>query len=260
MTTTQSPVFRIEDLSVAYGQTLALDSISIDVPHGAMNGLVGPNGSGKTTLLRTMYRGLSPTRGHVLLNDRPLAALRPHEISREISVVVQQSFIPHRMSVLDEVLLGRMPFLSDFCPYDDQDRALALEALEAVGMLDKRDRRSDELSGGERQRVVIARALAQGSRCILLDEPTNHLDVRYQHEVLSLLRGLGRTVIVVLHDLNMAARYCDRIHVLDAGRLCAVGTAEDVLVEDTIAELYGVAVSRIEHCGKPQFLFTSTTR
>ena len=147
------------------------------------------------------------------------------------------------MSVLDEVLLGRMPFISDFSPYREEDRKLALDALEAVGMLDKSERRSDELSGGERQRVVIARALAQGSRCILLDEPTNHLDIRYQHEVLELLRDLGRTVVIVLHDLNMAARYCDRIHILSAGRMHSVGAAEQVLLESTIAELYGVNVS-----------------
>lgn len=258
--TTTAPAFRIEDLSVRYGSTLALDSLNAEIPHGLVTGLVGPNGSGKTTLLRTMYGALSPSQGRVLLNGRPLASLTPRTISREISVVVQQSFIPHRMSVLDEVLLGRMPFVSDFSPYRDEDRELALEALEAVGMIDKSRRRSDELSGGERQRVVIARALAQGSRCILLDEPTNHLDIRYQHEVLGLLRALGRTVVVVLHDLNMAARYCDRIHILSAGRMHSVGAADQVLLENTIAELYGVAVSRIEHCGKPQFLFTSPTR
>lgn len=258
--TTTTPAFRIEDLSVRYGSTLALDSLNVEIPHGLVTGLVGPNGSGKTTLLRTMYGALSPSQGRVLLNGRPLASLTPRTISREISVVVQQSFIPHRMSVLDEVLLGRMPFVSDFSPYRDEDRELALEALEAVGMIDKSRRRSDELSGGERQRVVIARALAQGSRCILLDEPTNHLDIRYQHEVLGLLRALGRTVVVVLHDLNMAARYCDRIHILSAGRMHSVGAADQVLLENTIAELYGVAVSRIEHCGRPQFLFTSPTR
>lgn len=258
--TTTAPAFRIEDLSVRYGSTLALDSLNAEIPHGLVTGLVGPNGSGKTTLLRTMYGALSPSQGRVLLNGRPLASLTPRTISREISVVVQQSFIPHRMSVLDEVLLGRMPFVSDFSPYRDEDRELALEALEAVGMIDKSRRRSGELSGGERQRVVIARALAQGSRCILLDEPTNHLDIRYQHEVLGLLRALGRTVVVVLHDLNMAARYCDRIHILSAGRMHSVGAADQVLLENTIAELYGVAVSRIEHCGRPQFLFTSPTR
>lgn len=258
--TTTAPAFRIEDLSVRYGSTLALDSLNAEIPHGLVTGLVGPNGSGKTTLLRTMYGALAPSQGRVLLNGRPLASLTPRTISREISIVVQQSFIPHRMSVLDEVLLGRMPFVSDFSPYRDEDRELALKALEAVGMIDKSRRRSDELSGGERQRVVIARALAQGSRCILLDEPTNHLDIRYQHEVLGLLRALGRTVVVVLHDLNMAARYCDRIHILSAGRMHSVGAADQVLLENTIAELYGVAVSRIEHCGKPQFLFTSPTR
>ncbi|WP_276670893.1 ABC transporter ATP-binding protein [Schaalia cardiffensis] len=258
--TTTTPAFRIEDLKVKYGSALALDSINAEIPHGVVTGLVGPNGSGKTTLLRTMYGALTPAGGRVLLNGSPLDSLDPREISREISVVVQQSFIPHRMSVLDEVLLGRMPFISDFSPYREEDRKLALDALEAVGMLDKSERRSDELSGGERQRVVIARALAQGSRCILLDEPTNHLDIRYQHEVLELLRDLGRTVVIVLHDLNMAARYCDRIHILSAGRMHSVGAAEQVLLESTIAELYGVNVSRIDHCGKPQFLFTSPSR
>lgn len=251
------PVYAVEDVTVSYGGVSALRGVSAQVHRGIVTGLVGPNGSGKTTLLRTMYGALRPDSGRVLLNGADLSRLKSRDIARQISVVVQNNSAPHRMSVLDEVLLGRLPFVSDFSPYSKEDRFHALDALEAVGMKEYQDRRSDELSGGERQRVVIARALAQDGGCILLDEPTNHLDIRYQHELLRALRGLGKTIIVVLHDLNAAARYCDEIHMLDNGRVHSAGPVDEVLSEESIRRLYEVEVSRVEHLGSPQFLFTA---
>nr|WP_281496958.1 ABC transporter ATP-binding protein [Ornithinimicrobium sp. F0845] len=216
---------------------------------GQVLGLVGPNGSGKTTLLRTLYHALRPQTGAVLLDGVDLGRRKTRDVAREISVVVQESPGDLPLLVSDMVLLGRTPHRSAFAANRERDHAIAAEALERVGALHLTDHPFEGLSGGERQRVLIARALAQEASHLLLDEPTNHLDVRYQHEVLDLVRDLainaGHTVVVVLHDLNLAATYCDRVVLLEGGRIAASGAADEVLVPETLAPVYEVNVRRI---------------
>lgn len=234
----------------AFGERTVLHGVDFDAPQGQVLGLVGPNGSGKTTLLRTLYASLKAQRGTVLIDGDDLTALPAREIARRVAVVVQE--VPGELPLLvsDMVLLGRTPHRSGFGRGGARDEQAAAAALAQVGALHLAGEAFDSLSGGERQRVLIARALAQETTHLLLDEPTNHLDVRYQHEVLDLVRSLaarhGRTVIVVLHDLNLAAAYCDRILLLESGRVVAAGTPREVLAPEHLEPVYGVSVHRLE--------------
>ncbi|MCC9197898.1 ABC transporter ATP-binding protein [Arthrobacter sp. zg-Y820] len=234
----------------AFGDRAVLEAVDFDAPHGQVLGLVGPNGSGKTTLLRTLYSSLAGNNGTVLIDGEELTSLSAREIARRVAVVVQEVSADLPLLVSDMVLLGRTPHRSGFGRRGPADEQIAASALTQVGALQLAGEAFDSLSGGERQRVLIARALAQETTHLLLDEPTNHLDVRYQHEVLDLVRSLAvreeRTVIVVLHDLNLAARYCDRILLLEAGRVAAAGTPDEVLAPEHLEPVYGVSVRRLE--------------
>ncbi|MDK1360893.1 ABC transporter ATP-binding protein [Arthrobacter sp. zg-Y1219] len=234
----------------AFGDRAVLEAVDFDAPHGQVLGLVGPNGSGKTTLLRTLYASLAGNIGTVLIDGAELTSLSAREIARRVAVVVQEVSADLPLLVSDMVLLGRTPHRSGFGRRGPADEQIAASALAQVGALQLAGEAFDSLSGGERQRVLIARALAQETTHLLLDEPTNHLDVRYQHEVLDLVRSLAvreeRTVIVVLHDLNLAARYCDRILLLEAGRVAAAGTPDEVLAPEHLEPVYGVSVRRLE--------------
>jgi iron complex transport system ATP-binding protein len=234
----------------SYGQREVLDAVDLDAPHGQVLGLVGPNGSGKTTLLRTLYASLRPRTGAVLIDGEQLGGLSAREVARRVAVVVQETSGDLPLLVSDMVLLGRTPHRSGFARRGADDERVAAAALAQVGALHLADKPFDGLSGGERQRVLIARALAQETSHLLLDEPTNHLDVRYQHEVLDLARQLavdgGHTVIVILHDLNLAATYCDRVLLLHHGSVVASGTPDHVLTAEHLEPVYEVAVRRLD--------------
>lgn len=243
------------DLTVRFGAVTAVDGVSVTVPDGGVLGLVGPNGSGKTTLLRTLHGAVRPTAGRVLLDCEPLTDLRRKAIARQIAVVAQErSDSDAPMSVAELVMLGRLPHQGFTAQVSDADTAVVTDALAAVGLTDLASREVAVLSGGERQRALIARALAQQTRHVLLDEPTNHLDIRFQHEVLELVSGLPGAA-VVLHDLNLAARYCDRTVVLDHGRVVAEGTPEEVLTPEILEPVYGVRMRRVELDGELHLLF-----
>ena len=239
-----------QGIRFSYGDREILDAVELDAPHGQVLGLVGPNGSGKTTLLRTLYASLQPSTGTVLIDGEQLSGLPAREIARRVAVVVQETTGDLPLLVSDMVLLGRTPHRSGFGRHGADDERIAAEALAQVGALHLADKPFDGLSGGERQRVLIARALAQESTHLLLDEPTNHLDVRYQHEVLDLARRLAvenhQTVVVILHDLNLAATYCDRVLLLHRGSVVATGTPDEVLTPDHLEPVYEVAVRRLD--------------
>ena len=243
-------------VSVRFGQRTALSEANLAVGHGTVTGLIGPNGSGKTTLLRTLYRSLRPDTGTVQLDGRPIDELRAREVARQVAVVVQEPPSEITLTVAEMVLLGRAPHRTMWEPYTIDDHRTAAHLLSLVGLRDRADDPYPDLSGGERQRVLLARALAQGAQHLLLDEPTNHLDIRYQHEILALVRTLPASIIVVLHDLNLAARYCDRLVLLDQGCVVADGPPHAILEPALIEQVYGVVTQRIDqHDGTPQMVF-----
>ena len=244
-----------EEVSFAYDGRRVVDGVSLTTVPGGVLGLIGPNGSGKTTLLRMLHGALAPQSGRVTLDGTTIAELGHREVARRLAVVVQESVGELPITVAEMVLLGRAPHLPGFRRPGAHDHQLAAAALRRVGARHLADRYVTGLSGGERQRVLIARALAQDAPHLLLDEPTNHLDVRYQHEVLALVRSLSVTTVVVLHDLNLAARYCDRLFLLDAGRLVAAGTPEEVLRPDVVEPVYRIGVTRADLDDGVQLLF-----
>ncbi|MDF1601984.1 ABC transporter ATP-binding protein [Nocardioides sp. YIM 152315] len=251
-------------LSWSYGRAQVLRAVTLAAPHGRVLGLIGPNGSGKTTLLRLLYGALSSPTGSVTVDGERLAALPPREAARRLAVVVQETGGESSMTVAEMVLLGRGPHLSTFQRTRPEDHAIAARALDRVGATHLAARSFAGLSGGERQRVLIARALTQRSTHLLLDEPTNHLDIRYQHEVLGLVADLAHdlhtTTVVVLHDLNLAARYCDDLVLLGDGGIAAAGTVDDVLVPEVLESVYGIGIERLETRGHLHLLFHPLAR
>ncbi|MGV9456902.1 ABC transporter ATP-binding protein [Streptomyces sp. NPDC003635] len=239
---------------------LILDGVTLAPAPGTTVGLLGPNGSGKSTLLRLLAGLLAPTAGVVTLDGDPLTGRPRREVARRLAVVEQQADTQVELTVLDVVRLGRVPHRRAWTPATARDERAVRAALDRTGLTDHADQPWHTLSGGERQRVQIARALAQEPRELLLDEPTNHLDIHHQLELLTLVTDLPVTAVVALHDLNLAAMYCDEVVVLRAGRAVAAGTPGDVLTEELIAEVYGVraAVSREGDDLRPHVRFLGT--
>ncbi len=244
-----------EGISFDYDGNLVLADVGRGAQPGQVGGLIGPNGSGKTTLLRVLYHALHPRAGLVTVDDTPVGTLGPREVARRFAVVAQESPPEIPVTVADVVLLGRSPLRCAFQRYTPDDYRAAATALRRVGARHLADRNFPSLSGGEKQRVLSARALAQQADHLLLDEPTNHLDIRYQHEVLGLVRDLGVTTIVVLHDLNLAARYCKQLVLLDGGKVACAGRTEDVLTPAVLEPVYEVAVRRLSELGSVQLIF-----
>lgn len=242
-------------LSFAFGPASVLDGVDIEAHPGRVVGLIGPNGSGKTTLLRTLYAALRPSAGLVTLDEDPVSDIPPRDVARRLAVVAQEGSGELPLTVTDLVLLGRTPHLSTFQRTGADDHAIAASALRRVGARHLAERVFTGLSGGEKQRVLIARALAQQADHLLLDEPTNHLDIRYQHEVLDIVRGLGVTTIVVLHDLNLAARYCDDLVLLHEGRVSAAGLPTDVLSPEVLEPVYRIEVEQVRSGDELHLLF-----
>ncbi|MBM7439547.1 ABC transporter ATP-binding protein [Streptomyces sp. HB132] len=222
------------------GGRIVLDGVSVAPPPGTTVGLLGPNGSGKTTLLRVMAGVLAPGAGVVTLDGRTLAETGRRGVARRVAVVDQHAVTQVDLSVLDVVRLGRIPHRRAWSASGPEDEDAVREALARTGLADRAAQSWHTLSGGERQRVQIARALAQQPRELLLDEPTNHLDIQHQLDLLSLVAALPVTAVIALHDLNLAAMFCDRVTVMKDGRVVAGGTPSEVITEDLIAEVYRV--------------------
>ncbi|MFH9421134.1 ABC transporter ATP-binding protein [Streptomyces sp. NPDC017529] len=232
---------RAEGLSYGIGGRHLVDGADLYVAPGETVGLVGPNGSGKTTLLRCVYGTLAPTHGRITLDGRDLAGFSAKERARRVATVPQDGSGAFELTVREIVAMGRSPHKRFWETDSAADAALADQALEWVGVAELHNRSFAALSGGERQRVLVARALVQQPSLLVLDEPTNHLDIRYQLDVLSLVAGLGTSTLLALHDLNLAAYYCDRLYVLRAGRVVTHGTPHEILTPELLADVYGVA-------------------
>jgi iron complex transport system ATP-binding protein len=235
-------------LDLAYGDRQIVSALDLNLPPGKLTVIVGANACGKSTLLRGLARLLPPSRGAVYLDGKPIHQLPTREVETVLGVLPQSPIAPDAISVTDLVGRGRYPHQGWFRRWTPEDDAAVAEALAATDTAELADRPVDELSGGQRQRVWIAMALAQETDLLLLDEPTTFLDINHQVEVLDLLTDLvrkrGRTVVVVLHDLNLACRYADHIVAMKAGRIVAEGRPVDVMTEAVVADVFGM-VSRI---------------
>ena len=222
------------------GGTLVVDGVSVRPEQGQTVGLLGPNGSGKSSLLRLLSGYVTPTSGVVGLDGQDISGLRRRAIARRVAVVAQQVDTDVDMTIDAIVRLGRLPHRGAFGADRATDDAAVAAALEQTGLIEMADRLWHKLSGGEKQRAQIARALAQEPRELLLDEPTNHLDIHHQLELMALIARLPVTSIVAIHDLNLAAMFCDHVMVLQNGRVVAAGAPREVLTEQLIAEVYRV--------------------
>ncbi|MGC4938645.1 ABC transporter ATP-binding protein [Kribbella sp. DT2] len=241
--------------------TPILDGVDLEAPAGQVLGVLGPNGAGKTSLLRILAGLRQPHRGTVLLGGTPLRGAARRTVARRLAIVEQSPEVHSDITVDETVALGRTPHRGTFAALGSNDHAAIEHALAVTGMTAYRHRYWRTLSGGERQRAQLARALAQEPETIVLDEPTNHLDIRYQLEMLTLLRVLGLTVVTALHDLNLAARFCDRVVVLRQGRVVATGTPTQVLTATLIHDVYAVdaVVELSPHTGAPSTTFLAPT-
>ena len=235
--------FEARDLTVRYADAdrPALDGVSMSVPKGSLYAVLGPNGSGKSTLLRSLLGTLAPVSGECLVDGRPVDRWKRRELAREVGVVPQSEPVTFPVSVREIVALGRYPHLGPVSPEGPDDRRAIARALERCDVTEFADRSITELSGGEMQRVRIARALAQEPRFLALDEPTASLDIAHEMEILELLQRSvagGMTVLLVTHHLDRAARFADRMLLMDRGRVAAEGTPEQVLRADTLKRVY----------------------
>ena len=217
-----------------------LQDVAVTVEPGTLTGLIGPNGSGKSSLLRCIYRAVRPDSGTITLDGDDIWRLNSREAAQRIAVVLQEYPSDFQFTVGEMVSMGRNPHKGMFDRDTTEDRAIIREALARVGLAGLSHRNFNTLSGGEKQRMLIARTLTQQARFLVLDEPTNHLDIRYQLETMDLVKGLGLTTLAALHDLNIAATYCDFIHVIDGGQIVASGPPEKVLLPGLIEDVFGV--------------------
>lgn len=233
-----------EKVRLSYGDRVVVDGLDLDVPAGQITSIVGANGCGKSTLLRALARLLSPVSGRVILDGRDISSRKSREVARVLGLLPQSPEAPEGITVADLVGRGRHPHQRPFARWGARDHAAVAEALDATGIADLADRSVDELSGGQRQRAWIAMALAQETDVLLLDEPTTFLDVAHQVEVLDLLTDLraarGTTIVMVLHDLNLAARYSDQLIAMREGRLHAQGAPEDVVSSELVHDVFGL--------------------
>jgi iron complex transport system ATP-binding protein len=239
---TEPHILAAESLTLAYGDRTIIDALDLTVPPGRITAIVGANGCGKSTLLRALARLLPPRRGQVVLDGKALSSIPSKEIARTLGLLPQSPIAPEGIAVTDLVGRGRHPHQKLLSRWSARDYEVVALSLAATGISDLADRSVDELSGGQRQRVWIAMALAQETDILLLDEPTTFLDVAHQVEVLDLLTDLNRdrgtTIAMVLHDINLAARYADHIIAVRFGRIIAQGRPGDVITSHLIRDVF----------------------
>lgn len=232
-----------EALALAYDNNLIITNLHLTIPVGKITALVGPNGCGKSTLLRGLARLLSPKRGHVYLDGKAIHTLPTKELAKQIGILPQSPVAPEGLTVRELVAQGRYPHQSWFQQWSHTDETITQQAMAITNVASLADRPLDTLSGGQRQRAWIAMALAQETEILLLDEPTTFLDLAYQIEVLDLLHELneaGRTIVMVLHDLNQACRYAHNLVAMRDGQICAQGNPSIVMTKQMVAAVFGI--------------------
>ncbi|WP_323188014.1 ABC transporter ATP-binding protein [Streptomyces sp. NBC_01264] len=243
------PRLAARGVTVGYGDRTVIDSLDVSIPPGVVTTIIGPNGCGKSTLLRTLSRLLKPTSGSVVLDGEDIARLRTRDVAKKLGLLPQAPVAPEGLTVADLVARGRHPHQSWLRQWSSDDASVVERALEMTGVADLADRPVDALSGGQRQRVWISMTLAQGTDLLLLDEPTTYLDLAHAVDVLDLVDDLhesGCTVVMVLHDLNLAARYSDNLIVMKAGSVLAQGHPREVLTAELLQETFGLRAMVID--------------
>jgi iron complex transport system ATP-binding protein len=234
---------KLIDVSLGYQRRRIIEALTLDVRPGEILGLVGPNGCGKSTVIKGISRVLLPYQGKILLNGRDISKIARMELARLLGVVPQIPLLPGGFTAFEIVLMGRNPHLGLLQYEGKADMAIAWEAMERTSTRHLARRRINQLSGGEIQSIVIARVIAQKTEAVLMDEPTANLDIGRQVEILDLVKGLcrknGLTVVIALHDLNLAAQYCDRLILIDKGRVYCQGKPEEVITTENIVRVYG---------------------
>ncbi|AFU01878.1 ABC transporter ATP-binding protein [Nocardia brasiliensis] len=248
------------DVSLGYGDRVIVDGLTLDIAPGVITTVIGPNGCGKSTLLRSLGRLLRPQQGRVLLDGKAISTMKTKDVARVIGMLPQSPIAPEGLTVADLVARGRHPHQSWFRQWSVDDEAEVMTALEQTGIADLADRALDELSGGQRQRAWISMALAQGTDILLLDEPTTYLDLAHAVDVLDLVdrlhAELGRTVVMVLHDLNLAIRYSDELIVMRDGRIVAQGRPADIIDVQLLREVFDLDASVLQDpvSGRPMIV------
>lgn len=252
----------VQDLSWSADGKRIISDVSFSVAPGETLAVVGPNGAGKSTLLRCLYRYLKPGTGSIRIDGTEIWSLPARDCARKLATVLQEQPADFGLTVRDIVALGRTPYRKGLSAIGARDRRMMQSAIARMELTELTGRHLASLSGGEKQRVMIARALAQGPDVIILDEPTNHLDIRHQLELLTLMRGLGPTVIASLHDLNLASLFADRVLLLAGGRVLGVGSAAEVLTAERIREAFRVQsfIDAEPTTGAPRFSFQLPTQ
>jgi len=229
-----------EKTSVTLGGERIVSDVTMKAIDKQFVGIIGPNGSGKSTLLKCIYRILKPSSGAVFIDNEALQAMSVKDSAKKLAVVSQHNYYNFDFTVQEVVLMGRAPHKNRMEGDTQQDYEIVYDALQKVGMENYSNRIFSTLSGGEQQRIILARAVAQQTKCMILDEPTNHLDIKHQLQILNLVKCLDLTVIAALHDLNIAAMYCDFIYVLKDGEVRAEGSPKEILTKELLKDIYEV--------------------
>ena len=250
---------KTENINVTLEKNNILKGINIEVDNKEFVGIIGPNGSGKSTLLKCIYRILKPSEGVIKLDGIDMKNISIKESSKKLSVLSQHNNYNFDFTVKEIVLMGRAPYKKFMERDNKEDYDIVNDALEKVDMLEFKDRSFQSLSGGEQQRVILARALAQKPKCLILDEPTNHLDIKYQLQLMRIVKSLNIEVIAAIHDLNIAAMYCDKIYALQSGKVVSYGTPEEVITPEIIRNLFEVeSTVNMNEDGMLHVVFRST--
>ena len=239
-----------KDLTLGYGDRIIVDGLDLAIPTGVITTVIGPNGCGKSTLLRALGRLLKPKSGSVVLDGKAISSMKTKDVARVLGMLPQTPVAPEGLTVADLVARGRHPHQSWIRQWSADDEGEVAQALELTGVSDLADRPVDQLSGGQRQRAWISMALAQGTDILLLDEPTTYLDLAHSMEVLDLVDQLheemGRTVVMILHDLNLAVRYSDHLIVMRDGAVVASGVPKDIISAELLLEVFGLEAAVID--------------
>lgn len=250
---------KIRNLKFQYDKKLILDEISFTIPKGKITTILGPNGCGKSTLIKIMARNIKPTSGEIFLYNKNINKIKRKDFAKKVAIIHQENSAPSDLKVIDVVLYGRMPHKSLFEVMNEEDNKIANEVMHLTGIYNLKEQQVSDLSGGQRQRVFLAMALAQRTEILFLDEPTTYLDIKYQIEILKIVKKLNKeqnlTIVMILHDINQAIKYSDEIIILKDKQIFAQGKTKDIIQKDIIKDIFNIDVEIIDFLDSKVVLF-----